>query len=40
MLIEKTETFVENDIWFDGTKVGTVELCPERHEIRCQLHIV
>ncbi|MBR2554311.1 MAG: GNAT family N-acetyltransferase [Aeriscardovia sp.] len=33
MLIEKTETFVENDIWVDGTKIGTVELCPERNEI-------
>ncbi len=33
MLIERTETFIENDIWVDGTKVGTVELCPERHEI-------
>ena len=33
MLIEKTETFVENDIWVDGIKIGTVELCPERNEI-------
>ena len=33
MIIEKTETFVEHDIIVDGTKVGTVELCPERHEI-------
>ena len=33
MKIEKTETFVEHDIIVDGTKVGTVELCPERHEI-------
>ena len=33
MLIERTETFIENDIWVDGTKVGTVELCPERSEI-------
>lgn len=33
MKIEKTETFIEHDITVDGTKVGTVELCPERHEI-------
>ena len=33
MLIEKTETFIEHDIIVDGTKVGTVELCPERHEL-------
>lgn len=33
MQIEKTETFVENDIWVNGTKIGTVELCPERKEI-------
>lgn len=33
MLIEKIETFVEHDIIVDDTKVGTVELCPERHEI-------
>lgn len=33
MLIEKIETFIEHDIIVDGTKVGTVELCPERHEI-------
>lgn len=33
MQIEKTETFVEHDIIVDGTKVGTVELCHERHEI-------
>ena len=33
MKIEKTETFVENDIIVDDTKIGTVELCPERHEI-------
>jgi len=32
-MITRTETFVENDIWIDNTKVGTVELCPERHEI-------
>lgn len=33
MRIEKTETFIENDIIVNGTKVGTVELCPERMEI-------
>ena len=33
MQIEKTETFVEHNIIVGGTKVGTVELCPERHEI-------
>jgi RimJ/RimL family protein N-acetyltransferase len=33
MQIKKTETFVENDIWVDGIKIGTVELCPERNEI-------
>ena len=33
MKIEKTETFVEHNIIVDGVKVGTVELCPERHEI-------
>lgn len=33
MRIEKTETFVENDIWVDGIKIGTVELCHERNEI-------
>jgi len=33
MKIEKTETFVENDIIVDDTKIGNVELCPERHEI-------
>ena len=33
MQIEKTETFEENDIIVDGTKIGTVELCSERHEI-------
>lgn len=33
MQIEKTETFIEHDIIVDGTRVGTVELCPERHEI-------
>lgn len=31
--IKKTETFIEHDIEVDGRKVGTVELCPERHEI-------
>lgn len=33
MRIEKTETFVKNDIWMDGTKIETVELCPERSKI-------
>ena len=33
MKIEKTETFSEHDIIVDGTKIGTVELCPERNEI-------
>ncbi len=33
MRLEKTETFVEHNIIVDGIKVGTVELCPERHEI-------
>ena len=33
MEIVKTETFIEHDIMVDGTKVGNVELCPERHEI-------
>ena len=33
MQIEKTETFIEHDIIVDDVKVGTVELCPERHEI-------
>lgn len=28
-----TETFMEYDITYEGKKVGTVELCPERHEI-------
>ena len=31
--INKEETYIENDIIVDGIKVGTVELCPERHEI-------
>lgn len=33
MKIEKTETFIEYDIIVNDTKVGTVELCPERDEI-------
>ena len=33
MRIEKTETFIEHDIIVDSTKIGTVELCPERYEI-------
>lgn len=33
MEIVKTETFIEHDIIVDGTKVGNVELCPERNEI-------
>lgn len=33
MQIKKTETFIENDIVVYGAKIGTVELCPERHEI-------
>ena len=33
MRIEKTQTFIEHDIIVDGTKIGTVELCPELHEI-------
>jgi len=33
MKIEKTETFIEHDIIFDGAIVGNVELCPERKEI-------
>ena len=33
MRIEKTETFIEHDIIVNATKVGTVELCPERNEI-------
>lgn len=33
MRIEKTETFIEHDIIVNDTKVGTVELCPERNEI-------
>lgn len=33
MQVKKTETFVEHDIIVDGAKIGTVELCPEQHEI-------
>lgn len=33
MKIEKTETFIEHDISVNGTKIGTVELCPEHYEI-------
>lgn len=33
MKIEKTETFIEHDIVVNDTKIGTVELCPELHEI-------
>ena len=33
MLIEKTDTFIEHDIIINDTKVGNVELCPERSEI-------
>lgn len=33
MKIEKTETFIEHDIIVDDTKIGNVELCPERMEI-------
>lgn len=31
MRIEKTETFIEHDIIVNDTKVGTVELCPDRY---------
>ena len=31
--IKSTDTFIEHDIIVDGTNVGNVELCPERHEI-------
>lgn len=31
--ITATDTFIENDIWLDGVKVGEVELCPGRQEI-------
>ena len=33
MQINNTETFLEHDIIVGDTKVGTVELCPERNEI-------
>ena len=33
MQIKKTETFVEHNIILNDTKIGTVELCPERNEI-------
>lgn len=33
MEIVKNETFIEHDIIVDETKVGQVELCPERNEI-------
>lgn len=33
MQIKKTETYIEHDIIVDGTKIGTVELCPEQHLI-------
>lgn len=33
MELKKTDTFIEHDIIVDNTNVGTVELCPERHEI-------
>lgn len=33
MKIEKSETYIENDIIVEGVKVGTVELCLERSEI-------
>lgn len=31
--ITATDTFIENDIWHDGVKIGEVELCPGRQEI-------
>lgn len=31
--LKKTDTFIEHDILVDGTKIGTLELCPERNEI-------
>ena len=31
--IKKTDTFIQNDIFVNGIKVGEVELCPEQHEI-------
>lgn len=33
MTIEKVDTYIEHNIKIDSTIVGTVELCPERHEI-------
>ena len=33
MTLKETETFIEHDIIFDGTKVGELELCPTLHEI-------
>ena len=33
MTLKETETFIEHDIIFDGTKVGELELCPTSHEI-------
>lgn len=33
MRIEQTESFVEHEIYVGDTKIGEVELCPERHEI-------
>lgn len=31
--ITPTDVFIENDIWFDGVKIGEVELCPGKQEI-------
>lgn len=31
--IKSTGTYIENDIFMDGIKIGTVELCPELSEI-------
>lgn len=31
--IRQIATFIESEIWVDETRVGFVELCPERHEI-------
>ena len=33
MEIKKIETFIEHDVFVDGTKIGNVELCPENNEI-------
>lgn len=33
MNIKKTDTFIQNDIFVNGIKVGEVELCPEQNEI-------